>query len=382
MKILFIIDTLEIGGAEKSILDMASRLKSAKPVIVVLYRGLRLLPEYERAGLRVITLNLPGKYNFIKAIKAFTKIVKTERPDLVHATLFRSEIVARIGLRNSSIPLISSFVSDSYSAERYGKLSVAGRLKLDLVKWIDGVTAQWSTHFVSISRSIVSVNCKALKISPNRVTVIYRGRDVSLAYSISEARRNQLAQQFGGNVTFFSVGRLLVLKGFLESIEAFSKVIKLHPEARYLIAGEGHDRTLFQMAIDKYGLNGKVFLLGTRNDIPELLAYSDVFVFPSHYEGLGGALVEAMLATKPIVASDIEVIAEFFVHGKTGLLFQLKNPDDLAKKMVWMIEHPEEAKAMGIRARETAVQRFNIENVVRQHEELYARILKEKKKTR
>ncbi len=380
-KVAFVIDTLETGGAERSILAIASRLKSATPVIVVLYQGLSLLPEYEHAGLRVITLNLPGKYNFINAIQAFTEFIRTEKPDLVHATLFRSEVVARFCLRNSSVPLIGSFVNDSYSPERYSQLSVTGRLKLDFFKWVDRFTAKWTTHFMSITRAIVTTNCAALKIDPEKVTVIYRGRDVSFTYSISEAKRNQLKQQFGGNITFLSVARLLLRKGLQESIEAFAAVVKLHPEARYLIAGAGHDRAHFEHAIDKYGLNGKVFLLGTRSDVPELLAYSDVFVFPSHYEGQGGALVEAMLAAKPIIGSDIEVVAESVDIGKTGLLFQLRNSEDLAKKMIWMLEHQEEAKALGVRAREAAVQRFNIDDVARQHEELYSRVIEAKKKS-
>jgi glycosyltransferase involved in cell wall biosynthesis len=374
-KCLFIIDSLQTGGAEKSILAIASQLKLFKPVVVVVYQGLSLLPEYEQSGLRVITLNLTGKYNFIEAIKAFKEVVKTEKPDLVHATLFRSEVVARFCLCNSSIPLLGSFVNDSYSPVRYSQLSFSGRFKLNIIKLVDRFTAKWSTHFMSITNAIIANNARALRIDPSKVTVIYRGRDVDEPYIISEADKLEFRNIYGGDYTFLSVARLLIRKGLKESIEAFAHVIKRNQNARYLIAGEGHDRPVFEESIKRLGLEGKVFLLGTRNDVSALLAYADAFIFPSHYEGQGGALVEAMLAAKPIIGSDIAVVAESIQDNYSGLLFRLRNSTDLAKKMLWVTEYPEEAKQLGYQAREVALKRFNVDEVAKQHEELYLRVI-------
>jgi glycosyltransferase involved in cell wall biosynthesis len=377
MKVLYLIDTLETGGAEKSIFAITSRLTNFKPVIVVLYKGLALLPEFERVGLRVISCDLPGPYNLRMAARMFTRILKEEKPDVVHATLFRSEVVARYCLRNASIPLVGSFVNDSYSEERYKQLNAVSAFKLDVIKWADRFTSGWTTHYMSITKAIVASNAKALHIDSMKVTVIYRGRNVAEQYVISEAERQKFKQTYGGSFTFLSVARLLLRKGFKESIEAFSIVAKENPEARYLIAGEGHDRRTFEETIAQLGLTDKVFLLGTRQDVSALLAYADAFVFPSHYEGQGGALVEAMLAAKPIIGSDIEVVAESITNHHSGLLFRLRDSNDLADKMKWIMSHPTEAKQLGLNARAEAVKRFDADEVARQHEALYEKVIKD-----
>ena len=82
-----------------------------------------------------------------------------------------------------------------------------------------------------------------------------------------------------------------------------------------------------------------------------------------------------MLAAKPIIASDIPVFKEQITHDQTGKLFQLFNVQDLAEKMEWMLTHYSSGITLGLRAREDAVERFNIENTVRLHEELYISVL-------
>ena len=86
--ILFVIDTLETGGAEKSILDVASRFKRYTPVVCHIYRGDGLKPDYERAGIRVIALDVAGHYNFNTAVMRLHKVVQSVRPAIIHSTLF------------------------------------------------------------------------------------------------------------------------------------------------------------------------------------------------------------------------------------------------------------------------------------------------------
>ena len=118
-------------------------------------------------------------------------------------------------------------------------------------------------------------------------------------------------------------------------------------------------------------------LLGTRDDVPALLRLADVFAFPSHYEGHGGALIEAMFAERPIVASDTAVHRESVTHGETARLVSLKDPAALAQGIEWMLDHPEEARQYGQRAREVAMERFHIDKIAAQHEAFYEKILRE-----
>ena len=108
-----------------------------------------------------------------------------------------------------------------------------------------------------------------------------------------------------------------------------------------------------------------------RRDVPGLLPLLDLFVLPSLYEGLGIAILEAMAAGLPVVASAVGGIPEVVIHGETGLLVRPGDPVALAAALGHLLRHPEEAGFMGARGRERARERFSIESVVKRHEELY-----------
>jgi glycosyltransferase involved in cell wall biosynthesis len=100
-------------------------------------------------------------------------------------------------------------------------------------------------------------------------------------------------------------------------------------------------------------------------------------LFPSHYEGLSGTLIEAMLAGLPIIASDIEMNKEAVTHNETARLFEVKNSVSLFDNMVWAMRNREAVIQMAHRARQVAERRFDIDEIVRQHESYYQRIISE-----
>ena len=210
---------------------------------------------------------------------------------------------------------------------------------------------------------------------------------------------------------FLSYGRLLERKGFQDAIQSFSNVIQKYPNCTLTIYGEGPYRASLESLINRLGLEEKVKLPGTFNsglntkqiamsslgtprndDTPpiaigalnpqspnlqspnlsslNLLLSSHCFLFPSWYEGFSGALVEAMMAGVPIIASDIPMNLEAITDQVNGLTYPLGNSAELQKKMQWVIECPDEAKKLGVAARNTAIQRFDIEKIAREYEAL------------
>jgi glycosyltransferase involved in cell wall biosynthesis len=127
------------------------------------------------------------------------------------------------------------------------------------------------------------------------------------------------------------------------------------------------------------GIEGHITFLGRRKDVRNLLELADIFVFPSLFEGLGGALVEATGAGKPCVASGVGPIPEVVEHGKSGLLVQSQSPDALAQAIIQLVKDPELARAMGQRGKQVAAEKFSISRNVKQLEELYLQILDTKK---
>lgn len=376
-KVLYLIDTLEVGGAETSILEIASRLKEYKPFVISIYKGSSLKQRFEKANIKVYDLGIEKKFGIKEVYGNIAKILEKEKPVLIHATLFRAEQFSRYLGKKYQIPVINSFVNDSYSEERYAMLNSKQRLSLNLYKWFDRFTANKVTQFMSITNSIIVSNSKALNINEDKVKVIYRGRNIeNFRRRPSQGKIELLKDKFGSGPIILTVSRLLKRKGYCEAIMAIKKVTKEFPSLKYLIAGEGHDRSLFENLIEKNDLTRNIILLGNQKDIPSLLKFSDIFLFPSYYEGQGGALVEAMIMGKPIIASKIPVLEESVEENVSALLFKLKDESDLAAKLIWALRNPMEMKQFGIEASRIAEKRFDIEKIALEHESLYDQTLR------
>ncbi len=380
MKVLYLIDTLSVGGAERSLLEIARHYRETKAALCHVYRGDTLRSEYEAAGIPVVSLDLDAKYGFVNAVRGVREVIRATRPDLVHTSLFRASIIGRIAGRLEGVPVVDSFVSDSYGEERRAGLSRMRRVKLAAVRAVDALTARWVAHFTANSNAAARSNVRALRLSASDVTVIHRGRDprrFEPGTVAAAALPGRDGEPIGGPV-FLSVGRLLESKGQDDLLHAFKTVHARQLEAHLLLAGEGPYRPELERLRRELGLEDCVHLLGQREDIPALLAAADVFVFPSHFEGHSGALVEAMLAQKPIVASDIPENRESVEHRVTALLVPPRHPEALAEAMVKLLEQPEEAKQLAAQAREVALERFDVRRIAEQHEELYRSVLEQR----
>jgi glycosyltransferase involved in cell wall biosynthesis len=380
MKVLYVIDTLEVGGTERSLCEILSNLSRVNPVVCHIYPGSALKPDYQAAGIRVISLDVPGRYSFARGAQRLEEVVRQERPDLIHACLFRAEMIARLVARRTAMPLVATFVNDSYAPMRRVRLSMIGKLKLYGVQALDAITARYVARFAANTEAVKRSNAAALRIPLDRIEVIHRGRDLRAFGDFDVATRREIrtALQADDSVpVLLNVARLLERKGLKELLEALVSVHAAVGEVRLWVAGEGPYRAEVERRIAELGLQREVRLLGTRRDIPKLLAASDLFVFPSHFEGQPGAIIEAMLAGKPIVATDLPEHRETLTHGHTALLVPKRDPSALADAILRLLRDPATAARLGAAAQQAATERFDIHKIAQQHEDLYDRVLME-----
>lgn len=206
---------------------------------------------------------------------------------------------------------------------------------------------------------------------------------------------------------FISYGRLLERKGFQDAIYAFSEVLKKYPDCTLTIFGEGVYRRELERQIHYFGLENSVFLPGkipnpidalingycpkpivtlstlptrvgkfegplTIHNSPNIKAHC--FLFPSWYEGFSGALVEAMMAGMPIIASDIPMNLEAVTDQKSALVFPVQNIESLKDRMLWAIKNPDQMEGLGNEARKFAIERFDIEKIALQYEQILLKI--------
>ncbi|MCH7396509.1 glycosyltransferase [Belliella sp. DSM 107340] len=362
MKILFIQDTLINAGTEKSLLQILPFFsKEVDFKVVYLYPRHDLREEYLEAGIPLEFLDLEGKYDFWKGYFRLKQLVENEQPDLLVSSLLRANLVARLISFRTGIPLIGTFVSDSYSANRIGAKGVIQHLKFKFFWALDRMTAGIPKRYISNSRYIAESHVRTLGVPLSKSIVVYRGRAVPM----------QVWKASQGDVfRFISFGRLLQVKGFGELIEAFGKVNGKYPKSSLVIYGEGNHRSELEKLIEQLGLKDKVSLPGVISNVTEKLYDADCFVFPSWYEGFSGALVEAMMSGIPIIASDIPMNLEAVKADQSALVYPVKDVEVLAAKMMEAIAEPDKMKKLGQSAREEAIQRFEISKIAYEYEKV------------
>lgn len=377
IKVLYIIDTLAIGGAEKSLVDIAILNSNVESIFITVYKGDGLVSLLKQNNIEVHQLNNSFRYEFDTVVTQLLPLLDNIKPDIIHSTLFRSDIISRKLKKHSNIPLISSFVNNTYLKERYNTLTLTGKLKLFGCQLLDRWSAKKVDLFISNSATIMKTNSRALGINKNKVKVIYRGRSSEKFSCISDIDVQALKTKLNikNDVKILlNVSRLLDRKGQMDLLNSFVEVIKEHPNTILLFAGEGAYRNILETAIEKLGLKYKVLLLGNVDNVPVLLKMADIFVFPSHYEGLPGALLEAMFAKKIIICSDIGENKEC-VSETESVFFKTHNINEMAIKISMVLDNIDAYEPMAINAKKAAIKKFELVNVISQYNEAYRNLL-------
>jgi glycosyltransferase involved in cell wall biosynthesis len=177
----------------------------------------------------------------------------------------------------------------------------------------------------------------------------------------------------------FSIGMIGVLrswKGHRFFIDAVPRILSEIPDATFYIVGEGYQRGNIQKRLLELSLQEKVFMLGHREDIPEILKSLDVIVQPSYaHEGIPQAVLQAMAMRKPVVASDIGVIKEIVIDRATGFLIESKNSEQIAEKVIELYKNPDLRTTLGREGRRLVEEKYSIEKMLDNVEALYEKLL-------
>lgn len=380
MKVLYVIDSFQIGGAEKSLLDITSNLSGAEVVVCGVYKRDDLLQEFIKRGINTYHLNINGKYNWRKAFKVLSKVVDREKPDIIHATLFRSCILSRFIGKKYKLPVINSIVSDSYGEERLSSMHPVRRVKHYYTFLLDKVTSGKVDLFISNSNAVKRSYSSRLGISESKVVTIYRGREAGkyIKSVNSEKVRKDVSPQSNleGHFVFVCVGRLVESKGHLLLLQAFKQLSLKYPNTSLLIVGEGPFRRAIEEYISSNDLEANTILLGNRNDIPALLNISDAFVTSTYYEGLSGAIIEAMFSNLPIIASDIEPNLEL-VGDDRGWTFKKGDWSELHDKMELLLHNNGDSKLKVENAFKFANLHLEISAVTKKYLDTYRNLIDE-----
>jgi len=384
-RVLMVIDTLEVGGAERSLLELARHLRSFEALVAPVFHDGALAVTDPGAdggggnrndeGVRILRRDTEVETGWLAGWRRLETLVREIRPHLVHSTLFRTGLLARTVCRLRHVPLVHTLVNEPISwPSRPGR-----RLPRRLLQEIDRRTARWVGRFVANSRAVARSQAAALRLPLEEIEVIYRGRDPG-RYRPRPEQRQSVRRELGipsAAPLLLNVGRLRPPKGQRDAVRALPEILRQLPRTRLVLVGDGPERSALESLGRELGIEDRMILLGTRDDVPRLLAAADVFVFPSHAEGHPGALIEALMTGLPVVASDIDPHRETLSE-RVGHLVPVGDPDALARAVCDLLTHPDRARALGETALSRARERFGAGIMAARYEDVYRGLLAER----
>ena len=379
INILYLITDLDIGGAEKALARTVIGLDKRKynPTVCCLRGHGPVTEEIESAGVKVTQLNMSNKFDLAAVFRLFC-LLGEERISIIHSYLYHANILGRIIGRVARVPIIiSSERSVILSEEIVNKntLEMGSRLR----RLINGLSMRLSDRVVTVSELVRETLIAASKIDPERLVTIHSGVNWE-GYQIDvdiTAKKKGVGLETPASV-IGAIGRLDRVKGVEYLLRAAAKVILKTPDAAFLIVGDGSQREAMEQLARSLGISHRVVFTGQRDDVPELLAVMDVLVLPSLYEGLPNAVLEAMAAGKPVIATRVGGTPEVVEDEVTGLLVPPRDPEALAQAIIALLQDRERAKAMGRAGRERVEKHFSVERMVQQTEDLYKELVRER----
>lgn len=361
-KLLLLTVGLGVGGTEGQLLEIASRLSRDRfAVTVCALKGEDVIArELRERGIRVITLGGKGAWD-LRVLARLVRLLRRERPDFIHAFLSLANLAACAASTVIRGPVLILSFRDVETWKRWPRVLV------------DRLTVRWAEAVTCSSQAIRRFAITAFGGDERKYHTIHNGIDVGRFAAFPPVPREELGLRRDASV----IGTVCRLeepkKGLSVLLRAMAELTgpSFNRNCQLLIVGEGPALPRLKALSAELGLAAHVVFAGMRRDIARVLPVLDVFVLPSLYEGFGIAIVEAMAAGRPVVATDVGGIPEIVVPGETGLLVSPGDPDALAAAIDDLLRQPEKARALAVRGQRRAREWFSIETVVQRHEALY-----------
>jgi glycosyltransferase involved in cell wall biosynthesis len=323
--VFLIVSTLDGTGPGRVFATLAEALPDAWEPILITTHGVQsspLITEARDAGLAVEHLDMRASWDG-RGLTRFAGLLRRYRPAVVHTRTIRADLIGRVAAARR-VPVINNLVNmyPDDSVAMHGR--VTGQVLTGLVR-----ASRRAARLLVANAEAVAANARDVFNAPaQQVRVVYDGLDLARFQGAAPADLSAIGIDAGARVCL-CVGRLHKQKG-LDDLVAAAALLRNEPATHVVVAGDGPDRAALQTAIDRASLGRRMHLLGQRDDIPALLSRADLFVLSSRFEGLPSAVIEAMAAGLPVVATTAGGVGELVDHGRTGWLVPPAAPLALA----------------------------------------------------
>jgi len=368
VQVLHLIESLGAGGAERLLHTNLRHLDSSRfrsTVMTVFSEPAHWVESINHLGVTVESLGCQSLRDLPAGITRLSRWLRVQHPDLMHTHLWAANVIGRVAGRMAGVPVISSVHNPDHEPEAWDDGSEVSLRKRRLVRDLDRWTARFGCErMVAVSEYVRRSAHRRLRFPLERIELIYNPIDADAFQSSAGPKRGELLGEYGideGDLMLLNVGRVTPQKGLLYALRALPLIRRRHPSVRLVSVGDAADGlwlARLETEARKLGVADRVHFLGARKDVGAFLRSCDLFIFPSLYEGLGIALIEAMASGRACVATRIGPIPEVLRHGVDGWLVEPASVESLAEGICDLLAAPLRRETLGRAAQAAALARF------------------------
>lgn len=369
--VLFIIDELcEMGGAERVLFKIVRHLPSDHfRCSILTFRVNREAAALKEIScpIHVFPLKKTYDWNALKVARQIRKFIRREKVSIVHTFFETSDLWAGPIARMSGCPVLVSSRRD-LGILRSRKHRIGYKL---MGRLYDAVLA--------VSPQVRKFCIENDGLSPGKVRTLFNGLETGQV--LQTRSRSRMRQEMGiadDVPVITTVGNIRQVKGIDVLVQAASLVCRKHPKTLFLIVGRKSEQEYcreLENKISSLGLAENFRFLGSREDVFAILRMSDAFCLPSRSEGFSNALIEAMASKLPCVATNVGGNSEVVKHGETGFIVASEDLQDLAARLIYLLDDPSLATEMGLRGEEVIQSQFTVQAMIGGLVQVYQELL-------
>ncbi|PER45198.1 hypothetical protein COL26_20335 [Bacillus thuringiensis] len=362
----FITKMDEMGGAQVHVKHLSMYLKKSGHEVTLLSGSeTPIFSELQQSG--VIYRKVPHLIRDIrvlkdiKALMEMRRILKEIQPDLLAVHSSKAGLLGRLAGWSLGIPTIFTAHGWAFTEGVPHKK----RIFYSLLEKIAGIV---SAGIITVSNYDCQLAIQNKIISPEKIKVIHNGvLDITKLKQVSQNKKQ---------IQLIMIARFAEPKNHQVLVEVLSRLDTQDWNIRFV--GEGPLKKEIELEVKEKNLSNKVIFLGNRDDIPEMLACSQIFILTSDWEGLPLSIIEAMRSGLPVIASNVGGVEELVQDGKTGFLIEKGNKKELMEKIKFLMENAELRNEMGLSGRKRYIEHFTFEKMAHETLAFYQTIINQK----
>jgi L-malate glycosyltransferase len=353
LDVVLLLTSFDVGGTERQMVELATRLDPTRfrPHLACFHKRGRLLEEIPaRIAIREFPVQGFGNPAAIGRLFAFARWCRSIGATIVHTCDLYGNIFGLPGAMLAGVPVRIANRREILTGDKSRTQLTAQRL------------AYRAAHAVVANSSAARDQLAREGVPPDKLRLIVNGLDPA---AFTPAPRRSAIRRV------VMVANLRAEKGHDTLLAAAPRILERHPDASFSLVGDGPRREALETLTRALGLSQRVRFFGERRDVPAVLAEHDLFVLPSRSEAFPNALIEAMAAALPVVATDVGGIPEVVRPGRNGRLVPPDDATALADAVVALMDDPAGAADLGRAARADVERQYSLDLMVERFEQLY-----------